>query len=336
MTINELPGSQTTFKLESGEGQRYVFGSHLATIIARAEDIGFPMAGAILTGAKGSTVPIHQHAKTHEALFVVEGMISLTLGEQTFTLSPGDYVNIPPHTAHGFSYLDHRVKLLAWTFGGAANLLYSTIGKPYSGIVYRESAEQVDWSKLDASVDTALARYPQSTQSGEKLEKSPAAMVPFVLAAGEGERMIAGDQVYTIMGNQQSSNGLFVSLMTEGPIGRAIPRHLHEKVSETFYCLNGAMEMFAGDQFVTLNPGDFLHIPPRTPHSFQLLKHDTRFLGFVAPGFFENFFRYLCEPFDGYMYPLVPPPFRFDRVLQHMAELDLKLLEKPGPPQAGS
>lgn len=52
MTINELPGSQTTFKLEAGEGQRYVFGSHLATIIARTEDIGAPMAGAILSGAK--------------------------------------------------------------------------------------------------------------------------------------------------------------------------------------------------------------------------------------------------------------------------------------------
>lgn len=253
-------------------------------------------------------------------------------------LSPGDYVNIPANTPHGFSYLDHRGKLLAWTFGGNANLLYAALGEPYSGIVYRESAEQVDWNKLNSSVDTVLVEdhHPQPAQCAAKLEESPAMMAPFVLAAGEGKRMIGGDQVYTIVGDQQSSGGVFVSLMTEGPIGRAIPRHLHEKVTETFYCLNGAMEMFAGDQFVTLNPGDFLHIPPRTPHSFQLLKHDTRFLGFVTPGFFETFFHYLCEPFDGYMYPLVPPPFRFDRVLQHLGELDLKLLERPGPPQAGS
>jgi quercetin 2,3-dioxygenase len=93
------------------------------------------------------------------------------------------------------------------------------------------------------------------------------------------------------------------------------------------------MEIFAGDDFVTLDAGDFLHIPPRTPHSFQLKKHDTRFLGFITPGHFEAFFRYLCQPFDGYRYPLVPPPFRFDRVIQHLAELDLTLLERPvGPP----
>lgn len=94
--------------------------------------------------------------------------------------------------------------------------------------------------------------------------------------------------------------------------------------------------MFAEDGFVTLSPGDFLHVPPRTPHSFQLKKHDTRFLGFITPGDFEPFFRYLCVPFDGYRYPLVPHPFRFDRVIQHLSELDLTILERPAgpPPQA--
>jgi quercetin 2,3-dioxygenase len=92
------------------------------------------------------------------------------------------------------------------------------------------------------------------------------------------------------------------------------------------------MEMFVGDRYVTLAPGDFLYIPPCTPHSFRLLKHDTRFIGFLTPGYFEMFFRYLCQPFDGYMYPLVPPPFRFDRVIHHLSELDLKLLDRPGGP----
>jgi quercetin 2,3-dioxygenase len=150
--------------------------------------------------------------------------------------------------------------------------------------------------------------------------------------------MVAGDQLYTILGSQVHSGGVFISLLTEGPIGTPIPRHLHQKVTELFYCLNGEMEMFVEDGFVTLSPGDFLHVPPRTPHSFQLKKHDTRFLGFIMPGDFEPFFRYLCVPFEGYRYPLVPPPFRFDRVIQHLSELDLTILERPGgpPPTAQS
>ena len=77
---------------------------------------------------------------------------------------------------------------------------------------------------------------------------------------------------------------------------------------------------------ISLAPGDFLFIPAGIPHAFQLVKNDTRFMGFLTPGKFEQFFRYLCRPFDGYIYPLIPPPFRFDRVIQHLAELDLKLL----------
>jgi len=338
MVRNELPATQAPYKIDAGEGIRYVFGNHLATVIARPEEFGQSASGTILTGAKGVTFPPHRHRTTHEALFVLEGVLSLHLDNKSYLLTPGDYVNIPPGTAHGYSFLDHRGKLLTWCFGGNAADIYARIGKPYSGNVYAESADPIEWAVLDDSVDTEIiaADSQHEDHYEAKLTTAPDGMVPFVLAASEGERMIAGDQVYTILGNQAHSNGTFISLLTEGPIGFPIPRHRHERVTELFHCLNGEMEMFVEDGFITLSPGDFLHVPPKTAHSFQLKKHDTRFLGFVTPGDFEPFFRYLCTPFDGYRYPLVPPPFRFDRVIQHLSELDLTILEHPGgpPPQA--
>jgi quercetin 2,3-dioxygenase len=337
MEINKLPGSQVPFLLEAGEGHRYAFGDHLATIIARKEDMGISMAGAVLTGAKGAAFPPHRHAISHEALFVVEGVIELMLGECTYELSPGDYVNIPPGTPHGFSYKDHRGRVIAWTFLGDANLLYSVVGKSYAGTVYPESPKPVDWAQANASVDTEILpdKKGRAQSFAVKLSSAPSSLRPFVLANGEGERMLAADQLYTICGSEYVSNGVFLSLLTEGPVGPAIPKHLHKEVSETFFCLNGAMEMFAGTQFVTLHPGDFLHIPPGTPHSFRLLKHDTRFIGFLSPGNFATFFRYLCDPYEAYIYPLVPLPFRFDRVIKHLPELDLTILERPAgaPPQ---
>jgi quercetin 2,3-dioxygenase len=338
MYKNELPAMQAPYQLDSGEGLRYAFGSHLATLIARPDELAQPASGAILTGAKGAKFPLHRHTHSHEALFVLEGVVVLSLDGSPYLLTPGDYVNIPAGTTHGYEFLDHRGKLLSWTFGGNAGNAYARLGKPYAGTVYPESSDQIDWSVLDASVDTVLiAAGGGGNRQATKLKAPPQGMVPFVLGASEGERMIAGDQVYTILGNQSHSNGVFIALLTEGPIGPAIPKHMHEKVTELFHCLNGEMEMYAGDGFVSLYPGDFLHVPPRTPHSFQLKRHDTRFLGFVTPGDFEPFFRYLCVPFDGYRYPLVPPPFRFDRVIQHLGELDLTILERPGgpPPQAG-
>jgi len=334
MHKNELPAIEAPYKLDAGEGLRYAFGNQLAIRIARPEELGQPAAGTILSGAQGEKFPIHRHKKTHEALFVLDGVISLTLEDRTYLLTASDYVNIPPGAAHGFEYVDHRGKMLSWCFGGDAARTYELVGKPYAGNVYSDGGQGVDWALLDGTVDTELvnAADRKSGEWAQKLLTAPEGRIPFVLAASEGERMIAGDQVYTILGNSTHSNGVFISLLTEGPIGMPIPRHRHERVTELFHCLNGQMEMFAGDGFLTLDPGDFLHVPPKTPHSFQLKKNDTRFLGFITPGDFEPFFRYLCEPYAGYRYPLVPPPFRFDRVIQHLSELDLTILERPGGP----
>lgn len=335
MYKSELPAQQVPYKLDVAEGARYSFGNQLATRIATPTELNQAASGTMLTGAQGATFPVHRHASTHEALFVLEGVVKLSLAGRSYLLSPGDYVNIPPGTPHGYEFVDHRGKLLSWTFDGNAAEIYERIGKRYPGAVYAEGSGSVDWTPLNKSVDTELVEETVESTLSSKLTAAPTGPVPFVLAASEGERMIAGDQLYTILGNQSHSNGKFIALLTEGPPGPAIPRHQHEKVTELFHCLNGQMEMYAGEGYITLDPGDFLHVPPKTPHSFQLKKHDTRFLGFITPGHFEPFFRYLCEPFEGYRYPLVPPPFRFDRVIQHLGELDLTLLERPGgpPPQ---
>lgn len=331
MIINELPGDKSPYKVASGQGLRYAFGGHLACVIARPEDLGQPMSGAILSGARGATFPLHRHAQSHEAWFVLEGVVALVLGDKTYTLTPGSYVNIPAGTPHGFTYREHRSRILTWTFGGEAHGLYAAIGSPYAGTVYPETAEAPDWGKLGESAGTEpVPEWPVS--EGEALGAAPDAAEPFVLGPYEGERMLAAEQLYTLLGTQRHSGGAFISLLTEGPVGPEIPRHYHSTVTETFFCVKGGLKMFVNDGYLTLEPGDFLHVPPGAVHSFQIVRDDTRFVGFVTPGLFENFFRYLCQPFEGHIYPLVPPPFRFDRVLRHMSELDLHLVGRPGPP----
>jgi quercetin 2,3-dioxygenase len=51
---------------------------------------------------------------------------------------------------------------------------------------------------------------------------------------------------------------------------------MHEKHTETFFCLNGCVSMTAGEGQVCLRPGDFLHVPAHTPHTFQLSGNNTR------------------------------------------------------------
>lgn len=321
-----LPGSQQPYFLESGEGQRYLLGSFLATIIGRREDTGSLMEGVVLAGAKGSGVPLHRHRSLHEAVYVLEGSAALRLGDKEFALEGGDYVSVPPGTAHGFAVTSHRTRLLTWTFGGNGAAMYAALGRPTEAVTYSAHADPPDWNGPLPGIDVEFLPESSATTPGEKCSLAPAGVEPYVIPAGEGERMMAGDTLFAFLTDSRQSRGKFLALMTDGPKGHRIPNHLHEKHTETFFCLNGCVSMTAGEEQLCLRPGDFLHVPARTPHTFQLTGNNTRFIQFHAPGLNEPFFRYLCEPCAEHTFLQPPPPFRFERVLQHLPELDVKFL----------
>ena len=328
MHRNVLPGQQQPYFLESGEGQRYSLGSFLATVIGNMQDTGSLMEGVVLIGAKGAEVPLHRHKNSHEAIYVLEGTADLRLDDKHFALIGGDYVSISPGTVHSFAFTSHRTRLLTWTFGDNGADMYAALGAPTESIIYSARAAAPDWNKPLPGIDVEFLANPSGpAHPGEKSSMAPAAMEPYVIPSGEGERMMAGDELFTFLTDRRQSGGKFLVLMTDGPKGYRIPNHVHEKHTETFFCLNGAVSMTAGDEEVTLRPGDFLHVPAGTPHTFQVVGNNTRFIQFHAPGLNEPFFRYMCEPCEEYTFLQPPPPFRFERVMEHLAELDVKFLQ---------
>lgn len=327
MQQNVLPGKQEPYFLVSGEGRRYLLGPFLATIIGRSQDTGSLMEGVVLIGAKNSVVPLHRHNNSHEAIYVLEGSAVLRLAEKEFVLEGGDYASVPPGTAHRFTFTSHRTRLLTWTFGDNGAAMYSALGRPSEAVTYCGRAEPPDWKKPLPGVDVEfLCDESSAMPRGEKSGVAPPGVEPYVIPAGEGERMMAGDTLFTFLADGRQSGGNFIVLMTDGPKGQRIPNHLHEKHTETFFCLNGCVSMTAGEEHVSLRPGDFLHVPALTPHTFQLTGNYTRFIQFHAPGLNEPFFRYMCDPSEEHTFLQPPPPFRFDRVIQHLGELDVKFL----------
>lgn len=49
----------------------------------------------------GGGGPLHRHSYTEELIFVAEGEVEVTIGEETCTLKPGDAIVIPPGAVHG-------------------------------------------------------------------------------------------------------------------------------------------------------------------------------------------------------------------------------------------
>ena len=47
------------------------------------------------------------------------------------------------------------------------------------------------------------------------------------------------------------------------------PPHLHKEAAELFFTLSGSLRVLTGNDLITLDQGDFLLVPPNTPHAFE-------------------------------------------------------------------
>jgi mannose-6-phosphate isomerase-like protein (cupin superfamily) len=52
--------------------------------------------------------PLHVHAKQDDTFFVLEGTLTVQVGEEVFELGPGDFVSVPPGVPHTFDNVYER------------------------------------------------------------------------------------------------------------------------------------------------------------------------------------------------------------------------------------
>lgn len=335
LNVKTLPNSNVPYLLKSGEGERYLFGRQLATIIASGESTGNLVEMVILSGGKEDHFPLHKHERTHEAIYVLHGRVGLDISGKKYLLTEGNYAFIPAGTIHAYTMQSHRTQVLSITSKGGISSLYRQIGKPYEKYVHPPKAinelsrEQYEETSLVADVSFLFDKQTEGTAQIVESNSVPEEAVPFILETGEGIRLVAAEQLFTLVTTQKHTDGEFITALTEGPKGDFIPEHYHEKHSETFFCLEGQMTMTANGEEIVLLPGDFLHVPAFTKHSYRLDSHYTKFIGLLATGLFEPFFHTLCDVYDDYIFPSDPPPFRFDRVLKTLHTLDLKPSDAP-------
>ena len=329
---NNLPNDKIPYLLRNGEGDRYLFGRQLATIIASGKSTENLVEMVILSGGKGDSFPTHKHLLSHEGIYILHGRLELVIANKKYLLTEGNYAYIPAGTEHSYKMLSHRTQVLSFTSKGAVSQLYSIIGEPYDKFVHppkavnEPSIEKFKAASLSADVefffDHQVLGPSQLVENGEVSEEA----APYVLETGEGIRLVTGDQLHTLMTTQANSNGEFIFVVSEGPKGEAIPEHYHEEHTEIFFCIEGQVTLWAIGEEVVLHPGDILHVPANTVHSYRMDSHYTKMIGILATGLFEPFFRTLGDVYDDYIFPSEPARLRFDRVLQNLDILDLKVL----------
>jgi mannose-6-phosphate isomerase-like protein (cupin superfamily) len=73
----------------------------------------------------------------------------------------------------------------------------------------------------------------------------------------------------TLLADADATHGALTvnrSRLDQGSPGA--PPHFHTRVTETFFVIDGALEVLTGEEILTLNQGDLLVIPPHLPHAF--------------------------------------------------------------------
>jgi len=198
----------------------------------------------------------HFHKAHVDAFYVLEGRIAFTIGTKNVLAGPGTSVAVPPRIVHAF------------TNAGPGRACYLNIHAPDQGFIEllrrRIRGEEFDETEHDIwDVDEPSGRS-EATLAGP----------------GDGERFENRVRAITI---RAAPPELALMELAVEPGWPGVEPHVHEAQVDSFFVLDGRLELTAEGEAVSAAPGTFIAVPPGTTHGLARAKAPARFLNFHAP-----------------------------------------------------
>ena len=121
-------------------------------------------------------------------------------------------------------------------------------------------------------------------------------MYAIVLGPGEGEVYPMGNSRLDIKaGSAETGGTLYCGEVLLEPGYPGPPPHVHDRLHDMFYVLEGVLEVRLGEEVREAGPGTFICVPPGTVHTFSNPGAGfVRFLNFNTPGGWELYMRDLA------------------------------------------
>jgi quercetin dioxygenase-like cupin family protein len=111
-----------------------------------------------------------------------------------------------------------------------------------------------------------------------------------VLMAGEGEQFQMLSHAVTMKISCDDTNGQWAVFEVTDTVGNGAPLHTHPW-DETFYILDGELQIQMGKKTIAAPKGAVVHIPANTAHGFQITSSVAQVLVMISPGYAEAFYR---------------------------------------------
>ena len=86
----------------------------LMTFLATAEETQGQFALIEAVGRKGNVPPPHIHRREEETFYVLEGEMTVSVGDRTIRATPGTMVSVPRHTVHSFVIESEQLRVLTF------------------------------------------------------------------------------------------------------------------------------------------------------------------------------------------------------------------------------
>lgn len=208
-------------------------------------------------------VRAHIHRQHADAFYVLEGQLAFRVGSGVHTLSAGGFVLAPPGLVHGFDI-------------GPDGVHHLNIHAP-GHFFARLSRARRDGVPFDAADGDTFS----PPEDGGR----PAAD-GVLLGPGEGEDF--GTSVLKAALPQIS-----VLELELGPEGSVLP-HFHKRHSDSFFVLEGELEIHLGDEIFPATAGAYALAPPGVVHWYRNVgRAPARVLNLHTPGGFGEYLREL-------------------------------------------
>ena len=113
---------------------------------------------------------------------------------------------------------------------------------------------------------------------------------------GGGERLGGGGSQVTVKAGGAATGGaLYVGEAVVAPGFPGPPAHVHERMHDLFYVLEGTLALRIGREWRDMGPGSFACVPPGVVHTFANRGDaPARFLNIATPAGWEDYMRDLA------------------------------------------
>lgn len=198
----------------------------------------------------------HVHHRHADCFYILSGQITLSLVSGERTLGPGSFVLVPPDVVHTFRN------------DGPDDLRFFNFHAPGMGF------DRYLQGLYDAELAGApFDQHPAPADGGRD---------PALVIAGSGELVAERPSLDVVLLGDAPE--LAISSSLGAPGGPSPPPHIHPNHAETFHVLEGEMTFTVGGTDVQAPAGTWVHVPPRTVHTFSFPgSEDARFLSVHTP-----------------------------------------------------